>query len=83
MDYFKLEKDGLVFSIFSRCPPWPSVGTDRDRKKFQCLSIVLYNKTGPLVLELNLRQVKAWVERLKRPSAESAKILYNDTEGSK
>jgi len=30
-----------------------------------------------------LRQVKAWVERLKRPPTENAKILYNDTEGSK
>ena len=32
---------------------------------------------------LLLRQVKAWVERLKRPPAENAKILYNDTDGSK
>ena len=30
-----------------------------------------------------LRQVKAWVERLKRPPTENAKILFNDTEGSK
>ena len=30
-----------------------------------------------------LRQVKAWVERLKRPPTEYEEILYNDTEGSK
>ena len=33
--------------------------------------------------ESNLRQVKAWVERLKGPRTENAKILFNDTEGSK
>ena len=30
-----------------------------------------------------LRQVEAWVERLRRPPTEDAKILFNDTEGSK
>ena len=30
-----------------------------------------------------LRQVKAWVERVKRPPTENAKILFNDVEGSK
>ena len=28
-DAFKLEKDGPFFSIFSPCPSWPSVATDR------------------------------------------------------
>jgi len=35
---------------------------------------------GPVCL---LRQVKAWVERLKTPPTENAKIFFNDTEGSK
>ena len=32
--------------------------------------------------KIKLRQVKAWVERLKRPPTENAKILFNDTERS-
>ena len=28
----------------------------------------------------SLRHVKAWVERIKRPPTENAKILFNDTE---
>ena len=51
-DAFKLEKDGPILSIFSPCPSWPSVATDRDRKQFRCLNIVLHNKTGPSFLEL-------------------------------
>ena len=46
-DTFKLEKDGPIFPILSPCPSWPSVVTERDRKQFQCLNIVLHNKTGP------------------------------------
>ena len=52
-DALKLKKDGPVFSIFSPCLSLPSVATDRDRKQFQCLNVVLHNKTGPLFLELN------------------------------
>ena len=44
-DAFKLEKDSPMFSIFNPCPSWPSVATDLDRKQFQCLNIVLHNKT--------------------------------------
>ena len=36
--------------------------------------------------QIFLKQVKAWVERLKRPPpppAENVKILFNDAEGSK
>ena len=40
----------------------------------------IYSKTSN---KKRLRQVKAWVERLKRPPAENAKILFNETEGSK
>ena len=36
-----------------------------------------------ILIQLKLRQVKAWVERLKRPPKGNAKILVNDTEGSK
>ena len=46
-DAFKLEKDGPICPIFSPCPSWPSVVTERDGKQFQCLNIVLHNKTGP------------------------------------
>ena len=34
-DTFKLEKDGPIFPVFSPCPSWPSVVTERDRKQFQ------------------------------------------------
>ena len=34
-DAFKLEKDGPIFPVFSPCPSWPSVVTERDRKQFQ------------------------------------------------
>ena len=46
-DAFKLEKDGPIFQVFSPCPSWPLVATERDRKKFQCLNIALHNKTEP------------------------------------
>ena len=46
-DAFKLEKDGPIFPIFRLCPSRPSVATERNRKQFQCLNIVLHNKTGP------------------------------------
>ena len=35
-----------------------------------------------LQIAKTVRQVKAWVERLKRTPTENAKILFNDTEGS-
>ena len=41
-----------TFSSLSPCPSLPSVATD-DRKPFQCLNIVLNNKSGLLFLELN------------------------------
>ena len=34
-DGFQLEKDGPIFPVFSPCPSWPSVVTERDRKQFQ------------------------------------------------
>ena len=47
-----LEKVGPVFPRFNPCPSLPSVTTD-DRKLFQCLIMVLNNKTEPLFLEFN------------------------------
>ena len=47
---FKLEKDGVTFSSFNPCPSLISFATD-DRKKFQCLDIVLNNKPRLLFLE--------------------------------
>ena len=38
---------------------------------------------GHLQESNHLRQAMAWVETLKRPPAENAKILFNDVEGSK
>ena len=49
---FKLEKVGSAFSIFNPCPSLPPVATD-DREQFQCLNIVLNDKTKPLFLEFN------------------------------
>ena len=46
-DAFKLEKDGPIFPIFRLCPSRPSVATERNRKQFQCLTVVLRNETGP------------------------------------
>ena len=47
---FKLEKVGPAFSIFNPCPSLPPVATD-DREQFQCLNIVLNDKTEPLFLD--------------------------------
>ena len=49
--------DGLVifksiFASFNLCPSLSPFATE-DRKQFQCLNIVLNNKTRPLFLELN------------------------------
>ena len=41
---------GPTFSRFNPCPSLPSIATN-DRKQFQCLNIVLINKTGLLSLE--------------------------------
>ena len=49
---FKTEKVGPTFSNFNPCPSLPFVTTD-DRKQFQCLNIVLNNKTRPLFLKFN------------------------------
>jgi len=51
---FKLENFGPIFSSFNPSPSLPSVAID-DRKQFQCLIIVLNNKTGPLFLEFKTR----------------------------
>ena len=48
----QLEKVGPPFSSLSPCPSLPSVETG-ERRQFQCLNIVLNNKTGPLFLKCN------------------------------
>ena len=48
----KLGKVGPTFSCFNPHPSLPSVATDNG-KQFQCLNIILNNKTGPLFLEFN------------------------------
>ena len=48
----KLEKVGLRCSSFNPFPSLPSVATD-DWKQFQCLNIVLNNKTRPLFFIFN------------------------------
>ena len=59
----QLEKLGINFSSFNPCPSLPSIATD-DRKQFQCLTIVLNNKTGPLFMKCNilLFKNKGWGE---------------------
>ena len=32
-DAFKLEKDSPIFPVFSPCPSWPSVATERDSEE--------------------------------------------------
>jgi len=57
-----LEKVGPAFSWFDPCPypQLPSIAIeDRNSKKFQCLNVVLNNKTGPLFLKFVRRQVLA------------------------
>ena len=49
---FKLEKVCPTFASFDPCPSLPSVATD-DRKQFQCVNIVLNDKTLPLFLEFS------------------------------
>ena len=46
------EKVVSTFSRFNPCLSLPSFAPD-DRKQFQCLNIVLKNKTGPLFLGAN------------------------------
>ena len=48
----KTWKVGPCFSSFNLCPSLPSVSTD-DRKLFQCINILLNNKTGPLFWKFN------------------------------
>ena len=48
----QLAKVGPTFSSLSPCPSLPSVETG-ERRLFQCLNIVLNNKTGPLFLKCN------------------------------
>ena len=45
-------KIGPICSIFNSCPSLPTPATD-ERKKFQCLNIVLSNKSGPLFVEFH------------------------------
>ena len=47
----KLEQVGPIFSSFNPSPSLSSAATD-DRKQFQCINIILNNKTGPLFLVL-------------------------------
>ena len=67
--------------------PSPNQCCTFDRRFFilNCISIDLGDGrlTAFKISCLVLRQVKAWIERLKRPPTENAKILFNDTEGSK
>ena len=65
-------KVGPTFSSLSPCPSLPSAETG-ERRQFQCLNIVLNNKTGPLFLNAtNARKIlafwqqKAWNSSLKR-----------------
>ena len=47
--HVNLKKMAQFFQFSVRpCPSQPSVATGRDRKQFQCLNIVLHNKTGLL-----------------------------------
>ena len=49
----KLEKVGPTLSSLNPCPSiLPFAATD-DKKRFQCVNIVLNNKTAPLILESN------------------------------
>ena len=48
-----LKKMAQFFQFSVHVYHLPSVATDRDRKQFQCLNVVLHNKPGPLFLELN------------------------------
>ena len=55
----QLAKVGPTFSSLSPCPSLPSVETG-ERRQFQCLNIVLNNKTGPLFLNAtNARNILA------------------------
>ena len=45
-------KIGPICSIFNSCPSLPTPAKD-DRKKFQCVNIVLSNKSGPLLVEFH------------------------------
>lgn len=50
----KLGIVGPIFLSFNPCPwSFPSVATE-DSKQFQCLNIILNNKTGPVFLDINL-----------------------------
>ena len=49
---FELEEIGPTFVNLNSCPSLPSIATG-GRKKFQCLKILLNNKTGPWFLEVN------------------------------
>ena len=48
----KLEKVGPTFSRFNPFPSLPFVTND-NRKQFQCLNVVLNNKTEQLFLKFN------------------------------
>ena len=48
----KLGKGGQTFLSFNPGASLPSLAT-KDRKQFQCLTVVLNNKTGTFFLEFN------------------------------
>ena len=48
----QLEKCRLTLSSFNPCQSLPSEVTN-ERKQFECLIIVLNNKTGPLFMEFD------------------------------
>ena len=48
----RVQNVGPTVSSLNPCPSLPSVATD-DRQQFQCLNIVLLNKTGSLFAEFN------------------------------
>ena len=57
--YFRkrlIQKFHVVVASFNSCLSLPSVSTN-GKKQFQCLNIVINNKTGPLFLEYNLRKI--------------------------
>ena len=58
-----------TFESFNPCSFLPSIATDRDRKQFQSLNIVLNNKTGSLLLKLKWTRKKglAFWKEIKYP----------------
>ena len=52
----KLENVGPIFSILNPCPSL--IAISYNRKQFQCVNVVLNNKSRPLFLEFNENEEK-------------------------